>query len=104
MKTRAEEYAGLSIAMVTPFKDDKVDYDALERNTEFLIRSGVTCLVPVGTTGESPTLTHEEHEKVITTVVRAAAGRCKVMPGTGSNPDYRRVDVEVETGKVSGRV
>ncbi|MBQ4142042.1 MAG: 4-hydroxy-tetrahydrodipicolinate synthase [Thermoguttaceae bacterium] len=85
MKTRAEEYAGLSIAMVTPFKDDKVDYDALERNTEFLIRSGVTCLVPVGTTGESPTLTHEEHEKVITTVVRAAAGRCKVMPGTGSN-------------------
>ena len=71
--------------MVTPFKDDKVDYDALERNTEFLIRSGVTCLVPVGTTGESPTLTHEEHEKVITTVVRAAAGRCKVMPGTGSN-------------------
>lgn len=85
MKTRAEEYAGLSIAMVTPFKDDKVDYETLERNTEFLIRSGVTCLVPVGTTGESPTLSHEEHEMVITTVVRAAAGRCKVMPGTGSN-------------------
>ena len=85
MKTRAEEYAGLSIAMVTPFKNDKVDYEALERNTEFLIRSGVTCLVPVGTTGESPTLSHEEHELVITTVVRAAAGRCKVMPGTGSN-------------------
>ncbi|MBE6427971.1 MAG: 4-hydroxy-tetrahydrodipicolinate synthase [Planctomycetaceae bacterium] len=85
MKTRAEEYAGLSIAMVTPFKNDKVDYETLERNTEFLIRSGVTCLVPVGTTGESPTLSHEEHEMVITTVVRAAAGRCKVMPGTGSN-------------------
>ncbi|MDO4627934.1 MAG: 4-hydroxy-tetrahydrodipicolinate synthase [Planctomycetia bacterium] len=85
MKTRAEEYAGLSIAMVTPFKNDKVDYEALERNTEFLIRSGVTCLVPVGTTGESPTLTHEEHEQVITTVVRAAHGRCKVMAGTGSN-------------------
>ena len=85
MKTRAEEYAGLSIAMVTPFKNDKVDYEALERNTEFLIRAGVTCLVPVGTTGESPTLSHEEHEMVITTVVRAAAGRCKVMPGTGSN-------------------
>ncbi len=85
MKTRAEEYAGLSIAMVTPFKNDKVDYEALERNTEFLIRSGATCLVPVGTTGESPTLSHEEHEQVITTVVRAAHGRCKVMAGTGSN-------------------
>lgn len=85
MKTRADEYAGLSIAMITPFKNDKVDYETLERNTEFLIRSGVACLVPVGTTGESPTLSHEEHEMVITTVVRAAAGRCKVMPGTGSN-------------------
>lgn len=85
MKTRADEYSGLSIAMITPFKNDKVDYEALEHNTEFLIRAGVTCLVPVGTTGESPTLSHEEHEMVITTVVRAAAGRCKVMPGTGSN-------------------
>ncbi|MDO5113620.1 MAG: dihydrodipicolinate synthase family protein, partial [Planctomycetia bacterium] len=75
MKTRAEEFAGLSIAMVTPFRNDKIDLEALERNTEFLIRAGVTCLVPVGTTGESPTLTHEEHELVITTVVRAAAGR-----------------------------
>ncbi|MDO4584715.1 MAG: 4-hydroxy-tetrahydrodipicolinate synthase [Planctomycetia bacterium] len=85
MKTRAEEFAGLSIAMVTPFRNDKIDLDALQRNTEFLIRAGVTCLVPVGTTGESPTLTHEEHELVITTVVRAAAGRVRVMPGTGSN-------------------
>lgn len=71
--------------MITPFKNGKVDYEALERNAEFLIRAGVTCLVPVGTTGESPTLSHEEHELVITTVVRAAQGRCKVMPGTGSN-------------------
>ena len=86
MRTRAEEYAGLSIAMITPFtRDDRVDLAALERNTEFLIQSGVTCLVPVGTTGESPTLSHEEHELVISTVVRAAAGRVKVMPGTGSN-------------------
>ncbi|MDO4575575.1 MAG: 4-hydroxy-tetrahydrodipicolinate synthase [Planctomycetia bacterium] len=85
MKTRAEEFAGLSVAMVTPFKDGKVDLETLERNTEFLIRAGITCLSPVGTTGESPTLSHEEHEKVITTVVRAAAGRVKVMAGTGSN-------------------
>ena len=86
MKTRADAFAGLSIAMITPFTaDDKVDVEALERNTEFLINAGVACLVPVGTTGECPTLSHEEHELVITTVVRAAAGRVKVMPGTGSN-------------------
>ncbi len=71
--------------MVTPFCDGKLDLEALERQTEFLINAGVTCLVPVGTTGESPTLSHPEHEEVISTVVKTAAGRVKVMPGTGSN-------------------
>lgn len=85
MSTRADEFSGMSVAMITPFKDGKVDLGKLEENTENLIQAGVTCLVPVGTTGESPTLSHEEHEQVITTVVRAAAGRVKVMPGTGSN-------------------
>ena len=83
--TRAESFAGLSIAMTTPFANGELDLEALERNTEFLIQAGVTCLVPMGTTGESPTVSHEEHETVISTVVRAAAGRVKVMPGTGSN-------------------
>ncbi|MDO4551352.1 MAG: 4-hydroxy-tetrahydrodipicolinate synthase [Planctomycetia bacterium] len=85
MVTRAEEFSGLSVAMTTPFRNGKVDLEALERQTEFLIHSGVTCLVPVGTTGESPTLSHPEHETVISTVVRVAGGRVKVMPGTGSN-------------------
>lgn len=85
MSTRAEAFSGLSVAMVTPFCDGKVDLGALERQTEFLINAGVTCLVPVGTTGESPTLSHPEHEEVIATVVKTAAGRVKVMPGTGSN-------------------
>lgn len=71
--------------MVTPFCDGKLDLEALERQTEFLINAGVACLVPVGTTGESPTLSHPEHEQVISTVVKTAAGRVKVMPGTGSN-------------------
>ena len=85
MPTRAEEYAGLSVALITPFRDGEVDYQALKAQVEFQIRAGTTCVVPVGTTGESPTLTVDEHERVIATVVEAAAGRIKVMAGTGSN-------------------
>jgi 4-hydroxy-tetrahydrodipicolinate synthase len=85
MPTRAEAFAGLSVAMTTPFCDGRVDYDALKEQVEFQVAAGTTCLCPVGTTGESPTLSHEEHERVIAAVVEAAAGRVKVMPGTGSN-------------------
>jgi 4-hydroxy-tetrahydrodipicolinate synthase len=73
------------VAMITPFRDGQVDYEALGRQVEFQVEAGTTCLCPVGTTGESPTLTHAEHERVISAVVEAAAGRIKVMPGTGSN-------------------
>lgn len=85
MSTRSEEFSGLSVAMITPFRHGQVDLEALRRNVEFLVAEGVTCLCPVGTTGESPTLSHPEHERVIAAVVEAAAGRVKVMPGTGSN-------------------
>ena len=85
MPTRAEQFAGLSVAMITPFRDGQVDLAALRQQVEFQIRAGTTCLCPVGTTGESPTLSHAEHERVIAAVVEAAAGRIKVMPGTGSN-------------------
>lgn len=71
--------------MTTPFRDGQVDYDALKRQVEFQVAAGTTCLCPVGTTGECPTLSHEEHERVIAAVVEEAAGRVKVMPGTGSN-------------------
>ncbi|MGD9648067.1 MAG: 4-hydroxy-tetrahydrodipicolinate synthase [Pirellulales bacterium] len=85
MKTRGEAFAGLSVAITTPFKNGEVDYDALKAQVQFQIEAGTHCLCPVGTTGESPTLSHDEHERVIATVVEAAAGRIKVMPGTGSN-------------------
>ncbi len=85
MPTRAESFAGLSVALITPFRDGKVDFKALKRLVEFHVQAGTTCLCPVGTTGESPTLTYPEHEQVITEVIQAAAGRIKVMPGTGSN-------------------
>ncbi len=82
---KGTDYAGLSVAIITPLKDDVLDVGRLREQVEFQIAAGTTCLVPVGTTGESPTLSHEEHERVISEVVQIAAGRVKVMAGTGSN-------------------
>jgi len=84
-KRKGSSFAGVGVAIVTPFKDGVLDVAKLKEQIEFQIAAGVTFLVPVGTTGESPTLTHEEHERVISEVVQLAAGRCKVMAGTGSN-------------------
>ncbi|TWT34456.1 4-hydroxy-tetrahydrodipicolinate synthase [Blastopirellula retiformator] len=85
MSRKGSEFAGVWTAIVTPFKDGNVDYDRLKEQVEFQIAAGVTGLCPVGTTGESPTLSHEEHERVISSVIETAAGRVKIMPGTGSN-------------------
>ena len=85
MTTKGEAFAGLSVAITTPFKDGEIDVARLREHVEFQVKAGTHCLCPVGTTGESPTLSHEEHERVIATVVESAAGRIKVMPGTGSN-------------------
>jgi 4-hydroxy-tetrahydrodipicolinate synthase len=78
-------FKGSMPALVTPFSNGAVDFDALKRLVEWQIAEGSHGLVPVGTTGESPTLTHDEHEKVIETVVHAAAGRVPVIAGAGSN-------------------
>lgn len=83
--TKGRMFAGLTVAIVTPFRNGLVDYPALCRSVDWHIAQGTNCLAPVGTTGESPTVDHEEHEKIIETVVQQAAGRIKVMPGTGSN-------------------
>src|SRR5215471_4253968 len=85
MPTRAESFAGLSVAIVTPFRNDEVDYPALKTQIEFQVAAGTTCICPVGTTGESPTLSHEEHERVVAASVEYANKRMKVRPGTGSN-------------------
>lgn len=72
-------------ALVTPFKDGSVDFETLKKLVEWHIAEGSDGLVPVGTTGESPTLSHLEHEQVVETVVKAAAGRVPVIAGAGSN-------------------
>jgi 4-hydroxy-tetrahydrodipicolinate synthase len=82
---KGSDFAGLSVAIVTPFRDGQLDCETLRQQVDFQIDAGTRCLCPVGTTGESPTLSHEEHERVISEVVQAAAGRIKVMAGTGSN-------------------
>ena len=84
-------FAGSMVALVTPFEKDpgghggRIDEKALRHLVDLHAKEGTRAIVPVGTTGESATLTHEEHEKVISIVVEQAAGRVKVLAGTGSN-------------------
>jgi len=78
-------FRGSFPALVTPFKDGSVDFDSLKALVEWHIEEGSAGIVPVGTTGESSTLSHEEHEAVIETVVKTAAGRVPVIAGAGSN-------------------
>ena len=85
MPTKGRIFAGCTVALVTPFADGSLDEAGLRRQVEWHINQGTPVLSPVGTTGESPTLSHEEHERVIAIVIEAAAGRARVMPGTGSN-------------------
>ncbi|MGH9676267.1 MAG: 4-hydroxy-tetrahydrodipicolinate synthase [Candidatus Acidiferrum sp.] len=84
-RTKGEQFAGVTVALVTPFRDGEIDFDSLGRLVAWHVEQGTDCLSPVGTTGESPTLDHVEHEHVIAFVVEKAARRIPVMPGTGSN-------------------
>lgn len=79
-------------ALVTPFAGGEVDYDALDAIVDWQIAEGSSGLVPVGTTGESPTLTHDEHKQVVQRVVRRAGGRVPVIAGAGSNNTAEAID------------
>ena len=78
-------FTGSLVALVTPFKNGEVDYKKLKELVEFHIKNGTSGIVPCGTTGESATLSFEEHERVVGEVVSIVAGRIKVLAGTGSN-------------------
>ena len=84
---------GAITALVTPFRNGQVAYDDLARLVDFQIKGGIDGLVPVGTTGESPTLSHEEHMDVIRAVIAAARRRVPVLAGTGSNSTQEAVDL-----------
>ncbi|MDF9832677.1 4-hydroxy-tetrahydrodipicolinate synthase [Ereboglobus sp. PH5-5] len=83
---------GAITALATPFKNEAVAYDDLRKLVEFQIKSGINGLVPVGTTGESPTLLHDEHLDVIRAVIETARGRVPVIAGTGSNSTHEAVE------------
>jgi 4-hydroxy-tetrahydrodipicolinate synthase len=83
--TRGELFAGVTVAVVTPFKNGEIDWDDLGRLVDWHADQGTDALAPCGTTGESPTLDHDEHERVVAFVCERARGRLKVMAGTGSN-------------------
>jgi 4-hydroxy-tetrahydrodipicolinate synthase len=78
-------FRGTYTALVTPFRNDELDYEAFAQLIETQIAGGITGIVPVGTTGESPTLNHVERRQVIELAVQAARKRCQVIAGTGSN-------------------
>ncbi|MBS3734644.1 MAG: 4-hydroxy-tetrahydrodipicolinate synthase [Phycisphaerae bacterium] len=86
------ELTGSMVALVTPFADGAVDWDALAKLVDFQLESGTQGLVPCGTTGESPTLSNDEHDKVIEFVVERSAGRVPVIAGTGSNSTTEAID------------
>ena len=78
-------FNGSYVALVTPFKDGEVDLEKLGGLVDYHVEAGTDRLVPCGTTGESATLSHREHELVIESVIKRAAGRVPVLAGTGSN-------------------
>jgi len=93
-------FSGTFTALVTPFKNDLVDQDAFAHLIESQIAAGITGIIPVGTTGESPTLTHDEHLHVIDLAVKLAKGRCQVIGGTGSNSTAEAVDLTIQAEKL----
>ena len=86
-------FKGSIVALVTPFRDGKVDEKAYQTIIEWQIGEGTDALVPVGTTGESPTLSHVEHERVVELCIEAAAGRVPVIAGAGSNSTEEAVEL-----------
>ena len=93
-------FKGSYPALVTPFKNGAVDFDALKKLVDWHVAEGSHGLVPVGTTGESPTLSHAEHGQVIEAVVKAAGGRIPVIAGAGSNNTAEGIDLIRHAEKV----
>ena len=89
----SQTFQGSFVAMVTPFRSGKVDEAKLKELVEFHITHGTDGLIPCGTTGESPSLSHDEHRRVVELVIEAARGRIRVVAGTGSNSTAEAIDM-----------
>ena len=93
-------FEGSFVAIVTPFKNGKVDAKALKDLIEFHIENGTNGIVPCGTTGESATLSHHEHEEVIRIAVETCRGRVPVLAGTGSNATHEAIELTLSAQKL----
>ena len=93
-------FKGSNVALITPFKNDKLDEDAYIKLIHFQISNGTNGLVPAGTTGESPTLSHDEHQKVIELCIQESNGKKIVIAGTGSNSTKEAISLTTHAEKV----
>jgi 4-hydroxy-tetrahydrodipicolinate synthase len=93
-------FAGAMTALITPFRDGQVDFETLDELLEFQLEGGIDGIVPVGTTGECPTLSHDEHKKVIERVVKTVAGQVPVIAGAGSNSTAEAIELTAFAKKV----
>ena len=93
-------FKGSNVALVTPFKNDKLDDETYINLIHFHIKNGTNGLVPAGTTGESPTLSHEEHERVIELCVKESKGQLPVFAGTGSNSTEEAISLTQHAEKI----
>ena len=94
------ELKGLYTALITPFNNGNVDFEKIKELVDIQLEAGVDGILPMGTTGESPTLTTIEHLKVIETVIKRAGGRCQIVAGTGANATFEAVHQTEEAKKM----
>jgi 4-hydroxy-tetrahydrodipicolinate synthase len=100
MEKEVSMFTGAMVAIVTPFKDGAVDEEGLRQLIEFQIENGTRAIIPCGTTGESATLSHEEHERVVEIAVQQVNGRVPVIAGTGSNNTREAIRLTAHAKKV----
>ena len=93
-------FKGSNVALITPFKDNKLDVEAYIKLIHFHLKNGTNGLVPAGTTGESPTLSHEEHQQVIELCIKESKGTIPVIAGTGSNSTKEAISLTKHAEKV----
>ena len=93
-------FKGSNVALITPFKNDKLDIEAYIQLIHFHINNGTNGLIPAGTTGESPTLSHEEHQKVIELCIQESKGKNPIIAGTGSNSTEEAISLTTHAEKV----
>jgi len=93
-------FTGAMVALVTPFQEGAVDFDTLDELIDFQIDNGIDALVPVGTTGESPTLSYDEHKQVIERVVKGADGKVPVIAGAGANSTAEAIEMTAYAKKI----